>query len=112
MQEQNKALVEADLHPLSNPSAPGDPKPDGADVTFNLTMGVNLETFRFSINNQSYTSPTVPVLLQILSGARSAQELMPTGGVLTVERNKVVQINIASGLLGGPHPFHLHGVWL
>ncbi|KAF9441333.1 multicopper oxidase, partial [Macrolepiota fuliginosa MF-IS2] len=102
-------LVEADLHPLLNPFAPGRPVPDGADVTFNLTLGFNQTAFRFNINNNTFVPPTVPVLLQILSGARTAQDLLPKGGVLTVERNKTVQINMPGGLIGGPHPFHLHG---
>lgn len=93
-----------------NPFAPGKPTPDGADVTFNLTLAFNQDAFRFSINNNTFVPPTVPVLLQIMSGARNAHDLLPKGGVLTVERNKVVQINIPSALIGGPHPFHLHGV--
>jgi FtsP/CotA-like multicopper oxidase with cupredoxin domain len=30
--------------------------------------------------------------------------------VLTVERNQTVQVIMNSGVVGGPHPFHLHGV--
>ncbi|KAF5353354.1 hypothetical protein D9756_007800 [Leucocoprinus leucothites] len=108
-QKNVNALSETDLHPLHNPFAPGRPTPNGADVTFNLTFSFDEPTFKFSINNESFTPPTVPVLLQILSGARNAHDLLPHGGVLTVERNKVVQINMPSGLIGGPHPFHLHG---
>ena len=32
---------------------------------------------RFLINNVSFTPPTVPVLLQILSGNKAAQDLLP-----------------------------------
>ncbi|KAF5353223.1 hypothetical protein D9756_007799 [Leucocoprinus leucothites] len=102
-------LREVDLHPLVNPAAPGDPTPDGADVTFNLTLGLDLVALKFTINNQSFVPPTTPVLMQILSGARTAQDLMPQGGVLTVERNKTVQIVLNSGVTGGPHPISLHG---
>ncbi|KAL9710804.1 hypothetical protein Ac2012v2_006341 [Leucoagaricus gongylophorus] len=107
--ETMKALRERDLHPLTDPFPPGDPTPDGADVTFNLSLSFDAEAFRFSINNNSFVPPTVPVLLQILSGAHNAHDLLPRGGVLTVERDKVIQVNLPSGVIGGPHPFHLHG---
>ncbi|KAF9443402.1 multicopper oxidase [Macrolepiota fuliginosa MF-IS2] len=108
-QKNQNVLVETDLHPLVNPSAPGRSTPDGADVTFNLTLDFDQAAFKFSINNASFVPPTVPVLLQIMNGASSAQDLLPKGGVFTVERNKTVQINLPSGLIGGPHPFHLDG---
>ncbi|EKM75117.1 hypothetical protein AGABI1DRAFT_132566 [Agaricus bisporus var. burnettii JB137-S8] len=108
-QEKQELLVEADLHPLFDPVAPGRPTPDGADVTFNLSLTFDVEKFRFYIDNKTFVQPDVPVLLQILSGARSAHDLLPEGSVYTVERGKTVQINMPSGLKGGPHPFHLHG---
>ncbi|KXN87839.1 Laccase-4 [Leucoagaricus sp. SymC.cos] len=108
-QKNTNALNEADLHPLMNPFAPGPPTANGSDVTFNLDLSFDFNAFRFMINNVSFIPPTVPVLLQILSGARNAHDLLPHGSVFTVERNKVVQVNIPSGLIGGPHPFHLHG---
>ncbi|EKM79228.1 hypothetical protein AGABI1DRAFT_74090 [Agaricus bisporus var. burnettii JB137-S8] len=102
-------LVEASLHPLEPIPVPGEPRPDGADQTFNFDLAFDTKTSRFSINGVVYKTPTVPVLLQILSGARNAHDLLPKGSVYTVERNKTIQINVPSGLLGGPHPFHLHG---
>ncbi|KAF9441457.1 multicopper oxidase [Macrolepiota fuliginosa MF-IS2] len=89
--------------------APGLATPDGADYVFNLNLTFNPETFIFSVDGRSFVPPTVPVLLQIMSGARSAHDLLPDGSIFTVERNKTVQINIPGGLEGGPHPFHLHG---
>jgi iron transport multicopper oxidase len=109
-QTSQNLLVEADLHPLFNPTAPGTPTPDGADTTLNLNLTFDTSTFRFSINGTSFVPPSVPVLLQILSGAQNAHDLLPEGSVYTVERGKTVQINLPSGLIGGPHPFHLHGV--
>ncbi|KAF9445939.1 multicopper oxidase [Macrolepiota fuliginosa MF-IS2] len=102
-------LVEADLSPNPSISAPGEHQPDGADAIFNLDLEFDPEAFLFTINGTSFKPPSVPILLQILSGARTAQEMLPAGSIYTVERNKVVQINFPSGLIGGPHPFHMHG---
>ena len=62
---------------------------------------------------RSYTSPTVPVLLQILSGASNASDLMPADSIYYLPPNKVIEITMPALPLatpGGPHPFHLHGV--
>lgn len=64
----------------------------------------------FTVNGVTYKSPTVPVLLQILNGSFTAQDLMPQGSVYTLPRNKTIQINMPGGVLGIPHPLHLHGV--
>jgi iron transport multicopper oxidase len=109
-QTSQDLLVEADLHPLFNPTAPGRPTPDGADTTLTLIPTFDTSTFRFSINGTSFVPPSVPVLLQILSGARNAYDLLPEGSVYTLERRKTVQINLPSNVIGGPHPFHLLGV--
>ncbi|KAF9445763.1 multicopper oxidase [Macrolepiota fuliginosa MF-IS2] len=108
-QATQRKLVETELHPMSSPFAPGSPTPDGADYVFNLTFDFDFTTFLFTVNGHSFKPPTVPVLLQIMSGARTAHELLPDGSVFVVERNKTVQVNMPSGLIGGPHPFHLHG---
>lgn len=64
----------------------------------------------FTVNGVTYKSPTIPVLLQILIGSFTAQDLMPQGSVYTLPRNKTIQINMPGGVLGIPHPLHLHGV--
>lgn len=74
-------LVEASLHPLEPIPVPGEPRPDGADQTFNFNLAFDTKTSRFSINGVVYKTPTVPVLLQILSGARNAHDLLPKGSV-------------------------------
>ncbi|KAJ7493127.1 yellow laccase [Mycena galericulata] len=101
-------LVETALHPLVNTPVPGAHHPGGADVvlSLNITFGANLE---FEINGFTFIPPTVPVLLQILSGAHSAQDLLPKGSIYQLPPNKVIEIAIPGGSPGAPHPFHLHG---
>ena len=95
-------MLETNLHPLSNPGAPGKPKLGDADVNLNLNIGVNISTDLFTVNNASFTPPTVPVLLQILSFAQNAQNLLPTGDVYVLPRNKVIEISIPGGSPGSP----------
>jgi iron transport multicopper oxidase len=95
-------LVEANLRPLINPHAPGKPHPGGADVSFNLNI-IGTDQGRYTINNVSFIPPSVPVLLQILSGSTQASQLLPKGSVFSLPRNKVVEISIpALGAVGGP----------
>ncbi|KAJ7024843.1 laccase [Mycena alexandri] len=102
-------LIENNLHPLVPSPVPGKPVPGGADVNLNLNIALNTTSFRFSINGVSFVPPTAPVLLQILSGAQAAQDLLPTGSVYTLPPNKVIEISVPGGSPGAPHPFHLHG---
>lgn len=62
------------------------------------------------MNGAPFFPPSIPVLLQILSGNMSAQSLLPEGSVFTLPRNATVELSIPAGVVGGPHPFHLHGV--
>jgi iron transport multicopper oxidase len=94
-------LNEANLHPLLNPVAPGKPHIGGADVQLNLEFGLS-NHLRFSINNVSYNPPTVPVLLQILSGAKTAADLLPTGSIYVLPPNKVIEITMAQNAQIGP----------
>lgn len=103
------ALVETALHPLVRSPVPGKPYPGGADVTLNLNIMADFTTLRYLINNASFIPPTAPVLLQVLSGAQSAQDLLPSGSVYTLPPNKVIEVSIPGGSPGSPHPFHLHG---
>ncbi|KAJ6481492.1 laccase [Mycena vitilis] len=102
-------LVETDLHPLVPVAVPGTRVAGGADVAMNLAITLDFTSFTFSVNGNSYTPPTVPVLLQILSGAQTAADLLPTGNVFTLPANSVVELSIPGGSPGAPHPFHLHG---
>jgi iron transport multicopper oxidase len=94
-------LVETNLHPLENPGAPGRPHVGGADISLNLALG--LTPTSFLVNNATFQPPSIPVLLQILSGARKASELLPAGNVFTLPPNKVVELSIpAHNAPGGP----------
>ena len=86
------AFDEGKLHPLINPGAPGIPEIGKADVNLVLAPSSNSSDY-FMLNNVSFTDPTVPVLLQILSGARAASDLLPKGSVYTLPPNKVIEIS-------------------
>jgi iron transport multicopper oxidase len=95
-------LAETDLHPLENPGAPGQPHVGGADILLNLVLGLSSDN-QFLMNNATFNAPNLPVLLQILSGARRATELLPKGSVYTLPPNKVVEVSIpAHGAPGAP----------
>lgn len=95
-------LLETNLHPLSNPAAPGVPSPGAADVNLNLNILFNISTFKFTVNGATFQPPTVPVLLQILSGAQTAQDLMPAGSIYALPPNKVIEISMPGGSIGSP----------
>ncbi len=101
-----RPLLETNLHPLTNPAAPGPAVPAAKSkgevipMPYNITF--SFDTLQFSVNNATFKPPTVPVLLQILSGAQTAQDLMPKGSVYTLPPNKVIEITIPGGSLGAP----------
>nr|AFV15794.1 laccase [Leucocoprinus sp. Tra.sp1.C\ len=99
-------LAETSLIPLENPGAPGGSDP--ADVAYNLAITFNGSAF--AINDATYIEEvSLPVLLQILSGTTSAQDLLPDGSVYTLPRNSTIELSLPGGAVGSPHPFHLHG---
>ncbi|CAA7264102.1 unnamed protein product [Cyclocybe aegerita] len=102
-------MLETNLHPLENPGAPGIPVPGAADVNLNLQIVFNLTSLLFTVNNATFIPPSVPVLLQIMSGSLTAQELLPPGSVYVLPPNKVIEISMPGGAIGSPHPIHLHG---
>ncbi|KAG2742572.1 multicopper oxidase [Suillus brevipes Sb2] len=101
-------LQETNLHALINPGAPGIPGYGNADINLNLQVSVD-NASNFLINNVTFTPPTVPVLLQILSGTQDPTQLMPNESVIILEANKVVELTLSTTGPGGPHPIHLHG---
>ncbi|RDB27658.1 Laccase-2 [Hypsizygus marmoreus] len=104
-------LREVNLHALTNPAAPGLPFIGGADVVLNIAHSFDFNTFHYTMGGYAFIPPTVPVLLQILSGAQSAGDLLPQGSYYALPPNKVIEVTLpGTGVdLGGPHPFHLHG---
>ena len=95
-------LQETSLSPLKNPGAPGKPFPGGADINLNFNITFNVTDLHFEINGAPFIPPTVPVLLQILSGARTPQELLPPGSVYVLPPNKSVEVSIPGGSPGSP----------
>jgi iron transport multicopper oxidase len=54
----------------------------------------------FTVNNATFQEPTIPVLLQAISGASTPQELLPPGDVIALPPNKVIEINLPGGAMG------------
>ncbi|KAK1228361.1 laccase, multicopper oxidase, benzenediol:oxygen oxidorectuctase [Marasmius sp. AFHP31] len=106
--EPSKWLDERDLHPLENPGAPGEPFPGGVDHAINLDFSTSSN--EFMINDVKYESPSLPVLLQVMSGAFKADELLPKGSVYPLPPNATIEITMTGGgKKGWEHPIHLHG---
>lgn len=77
------------------------------------------------MNGVSFVSPSVPVLLQILSGTVDATDLLPSGSVYALPSNSTIEISIPGGFpvsqiplfksiclvnyRFSQHPMHLHG---
>ncbi|EJF58089.1 laccase B [Dichomitus squalens LYAD-421 SS1] len=104
-----RPLAETDLHPLSNPAAPGKNHTGGVDYALNLHL--NFTGTNFTINSVPFVPPELPVLLQILDGNKSAQSLLPKGSVYNLPPRSSIELSftIDEHLVGDPHPFHLHG---
>ncbi|PPR05197.1 hypothetical protein CVT24_010297 [Panaeolus cyanescens] len=102
-------MKEKNLHSLINPAAPGIAKPGAADENINLKIDLNI-LGQFTINGAVFQPPTLPVLLQLMNGA-PAKQLLPSGSVYTLPRNRVIEISIPGTppQKGSPHPMHLHG---
>lgn len=105
---------------------PGLPFPGGVDYALNLAFtfvsapslvlshSISSTLYQnagnFYVNGATFVPPSVPTLLQIFSGARTAQDL-PSGTLYTLPSNATIEITMP-GVLGGDHPMHLHGVCL
>ncbi|KAL5536674.1 LCC11_6 [Sanghuangporus sanghuang] len=91
-------MNEADLHP-------GIPEPGAADVNLRMQIGQNSD--EFVVNGVTFRPPTVPVLLQILSGTTDARSLLPAGSVYSIPASKAIEVVITHRNI--QHPIHLHG---
>ncbi|PFH53178.1 multicopper oxidase [Amanita thiersii Skay4041] len=92
------------LSPIPS-EGPGQLGDGPADIPITLNIAQPNPPF-FDINNISYLSPTLPVLLQLLSGAKKPADLLPSEHVFIIEPNKIIEVSIPGT---GQHPFHLHG---
>ncbi|KAK0488306.1 laccase lcc5, partial [Armillaria luteobubalina] len=101
------AMNETQLVPLENPGAPGSPVAGGVDVAKNLAFAFSAGAF--TVNGVTFVPPTTPVLLQLLSGAQNANDLLPQGSVYPLPLNATIEISMPGGVIGGGHPLHLHG---
>ncbi|KAF8997070.1 laccase [Cyathus striatus] len=97
-------LLDTQMHPIAseNPGMLGD---GPADVAITLNISQPNPPF-WDINGISYVSPTVPVLLQLLSGAKKPQDLLPSEQIFILPKNKLIEVSIPGT---GAHPFHIHG---
>ncbi|KAH7922075.1 laccase [Leucogyrophana mollusca] len=102
-------LDETQLHAFDHRGVPGLPEVGGADVVLNLVSVFNETALEYEINGVVYQPPSTPILLQILSGAMSAPQLLPHGSVYTLPPHKVIEVSMPGGASESPHPFHLHG---
>ena len=99
---------EGSLAPLFDAGAPGIPEPGKADININLVPGLNIALGRYTVNNVSFIDPTLPVLLQILSGKQHPSQLLPSGSIYELPSNKTIEVSIPAtellqgGALGAP----------
>lgn len=107
-------LSETDLVPLTNPAAPGPAVSaelsDGAVV--GLAFDIALNGTSFEVNGVTFTPPSVPVLLQVLSGVSAAADVLPSGSVYSLPSNSVIEINIPGGTPGAPVCDHSKFTWM
>ncbi|KAJ7152137.1 laccase [Mycena filopes] len=92
------------MHPIAS-EGPGNLGSGPADLAVVLNIAQPNAPF-FDINGISYQSPSLPVLLQLLSGASKPQDFIPSEQLILLQPNKIIDITIPGT---GAHPFHLHG---
>ncbi|KAI0807084.1 phenoloxidase [Fomes fomentarius] len=104
-----RPLKETSLRPLNSMPVPGDTVVGGVDKAINLAFSFNGSNF--FINGATFAPPSVPVLLQIMSGAQAASDLLPSGDVYVLPSNANIELSFpaSANTPGAPHPFHLHG---
>ncbi|CAK5274943.1 unnamed protein product [Mycena citricolor] len=101
----NGLVNEVNLHPLVNPGAPGRPFIGGADVQLNLALAFDFIQDQRRLLCSADGSSAAPD--SVWRTERPA--LLPKGSVYTLPHFASVEITLAGGVVGGGHPFHLHG---
>ncbi|KAJ7121665.1 laccase 6 [Mycena epipterygia] len=92
------------MHPIAS-QGPGNLGSAPADFAVTLNIAQPNAPF-FDINGISYLSPSLPVLLQLLSGASKPADFIPSEQLILLPSNSIIEISIPGT---GAHPFHLHG---
>lgn len=67
----------------------------------NFVIFKDTTLLEFTVNGTPFVPPTVPVLLQILSGSQTAQDLLPAGSIYVLDPGKTVEVSIPGGAAGG-----------
>ncbi|KAG6848879.1 hypothetical protein H0H93_013228 [Arthromyces matolae] len=102
-----KTLNEDDLHNYQGTKPPGKPQLGGANIVVPIRQQYFAENRSFEINNVTFTSPSVPVLLQILNGTYDEDALLPKGSIYKLKPNSSVELQIWGLSVGGPHAFYV-----
>ncbi|KAI0751805.1 laccase 1 [Daedaleopsis nitida] len=102
-------LKEQDLRPLTPMPVPGEPFVGGVDMAINFLYGFN--GTNFFMNGAAFAPPSVPVLLQIMSGTKDPSDLLPAANIYGLPSNATIELSFPASIAvpGGPHPIHLHG---
>ncbi|KAF5313815.1 hypothetical protein D9758_018859 [Tetrapyrgos nigripes] len=101
-------LVEADLVPLENPGAPGQPQVGGVDVAINLAVTFVSRTV-CCLMAQHLFLPRFPSSSKSSLALNLLTTFLPAGSVYNLPLNSTVELSLPAGAVGGPHPIHLHG---
>lgn len=70
---------------------PGLPEVGGVDQA--MSLSISFANPNWEINGTPFVPPSVPVLLQILSGTTDPTALLPAGSVIGLQPNKTYEIN-------------------
>ena len=65
--------------------------PTDTSYILNFTKDMSLDSYNFLVNGFQYTPPTIPVLLQIMSGWKP-NELKPLESIIPLDTDKVIEI--------------------
>ncbi|TFK58456.1 hypothetical protein BDN72DRAFT_906717 [Pluteus cervinus] len=72
-------------------------------------MSFSFPSLPFSSLGHTSLSVVCRLRSKFASGLAYPQELLPAGSLIELERNKIVELTIATLTAGGPHPMYLHG---